>query len=133
MFALSSICRISFLKSWNNNYPLVKQNQSMKRVKYTGERLRSYFFLLESLMLIRYYLVINLITFLVWGFDKWRAQNQKWRVSERILFSLIIIGGAIGALAGMQIFRHKTRKTRFWVIGILAALLHIAIYIYFSS
>ena len=84
-------------------------------------------------MLFRYYLVINLITFLVWGFDKWRAQNQQWRVSERILFSLIIIGGAFGALGGMQIFRHKTRKTRFWVIGILAAVIHIAIFIYFSA
>jgi len=84
-------------------------------------------------MLIRYYLAINLITFLVWGFDKWRAQNQQWRVSERILFSLIIIGGAFGALVGMQIFRHKTKKTRFWVIGILAGIIHIAIIFYFSS
>ncbi len=84
-------------------------------------------------MLIRYYLVINLITFLVWGFDKWRAQNQQWRVSERILFSLIILGGAIGALVGMKIFRHKTRKTMFWVIGILSAVIHIAIFFYFSS
>lgn len=84
-------------------------------------------------MLFRYYLVINLITFLVWGFDKWRAQNQQWRVSERILFSLIIIGGAVGALFGMQIFRHKTRKNRFWVIGILSAVIHIAIFFYFSS
>ena len=84
-------------------------------------------------MLIRYYLVINLITFLVWGFDKWRAQNQQWRVSERILFSLIIIGGAFGALGGMQIFRHKTRKNMFWIIGILAAVIHTAILIYFSS
>jgi len=84
-------------------------------------------------MLFRYYLVINLITFLVWGFDKWRAQNQQWRVSERILFSLIILGGAIGALVGMKIFRHKTRKTMFWVIGILSAVIHIAIFFYFSS
>lgn len=84
-------------------------------------------------MLIRYYLAINLITFLVWGFDKWRAQNQQWRVSERILFSLIIIGGAFGALVGMQIFRHKTKKIRFWVIGILAGIIHIAIIFYFSS
>jgi len=76
-----------------------------------------------------FYLVINIFTFFLWGFDKWRAKNQQWRVSERILFSLIILGGAFGALAGMQVFHHKTKQIRFWVIGILASILHIVIII----
>jgi uncharacterized membrane protein YsdA (DUF1294 family) len=71
-----------------------------------------------------YYLLLNLLTFLIWGFDKWRAQHQRWRVSERVLFSLILIGGGLGALLGMQVFRHKTRKTRFWVAAVLGCILH---------
>lgn len=57
--------------------------------------------------------VINLLTFLVYGFDKWRAIHGRWRISEATLLSLAILGGSIGALLGMQIWRHKTHHKKF--------------------
>ncbi len=60
-----------------------------------------------------YLIIINLVTFFVFGYDKRQAQKGAWRVSERILFLLAVIGGSIGAIAGMYYFHHKTKHTRF--------------------
>ena len=57
--------------------------------------------------------VINLLTFLVYGIDKWRAIHGRWRISEATLLLLAILGGSIGALLGMQIWRHKTHHKKF--------------------
>ncbi|MBW6474584.1 MAG: DUF1294 domain-containing protein [Anaerolineaceae bacterium] len=77
-----------------------------------------------------YYLVINVITFLVWGFDKLRAQLQQWRVPEKTLYVFIILGGGAGSLLGMTVFRHKTRKLKFKVISVVSVLVHIVIFFY---
>lgn len=77
-----------------------------------------------------YYLIINLVTLLVWGVDKSRAIRQQWRIPEKWLFLLAFIGGAFGALAGMLLFRHKIRKARFWLFVILFAGLHILLFNY---
>ena len=82
--------------------------------------------------MLAYYLIISGITFLVWGMDKYRAKAQLWRISERWLITLTLLGGAFGALTGMLFFRHKTRKTRFWVIVVLGCLLHTYIFITFG-
>lgn len=58
-------------------------------------------------------IIINVITFLVYGEDKRRARRNKWRIPEKTLILLALLGGAPGALAGMQVFRHKTRKNLF--------------------
>jgi uncharacterized membrane protein YsdA (DUF1294 family) len=71
-----------------------------------------------------YILAVSFLTFILWGIDKSRAIKDQWRIPEKWLFALIIIGGALGALLGMVIFRHKTRKTIFWVVAILACLVH---------
>ena len=71
-----------------------------------------------------YILAVSFITFILWGIDKSRAINDHWRIPEKWLFALILIGGALGALLGMVVFRHKTRKTIFWVVAILACLVH---------
>ena len=56
-----------------------------------------------------YYLIfINIVTFLVYGIDKWKAKQGSWRISEATLLMLAVIGGTIGALLGMQVWRHKT-------------------------
>ena len=68
-----------------------------------------------------YLLVINLISFLAMYIDKKRAKWGKWRIKESTLFTLTLIGGSIGGIAGMYTFRHKTKKTRF-VIGFPAVL-----------
>ena len=65
---------------------------------------------------IAYLALINIITFIVFGVDKYKARNHKWRVPEATLFLLALIGGSVGAILGMYTFRHKTRKWYF-VIG----------------
>ena len=51
---------------------------------------------------------INVVTFLVYGIDKWKAKQGSWRISEATLLLLAVIGGSIGALLGMQVWHHKT-------------------------
>ena len=68
-----------------------------------------------------YLIIINLIAFLTIYIDKKRAKYGKWRIKEHTLFILAILGGSIGAIAGMYTFRHKTKKMRF-VIGFPAIL-----------
>ena len=60
-----------------------------------------------------YLLVINLMAFCAMWWDKRRAQKGEWRISEAGLFTLVLLGGGIGGIAGMYIFRHKTKKLRF--------------------
>ena len=61
-----------------------------------------------------YYLIfINIVTFLVYGIDKWKAKQGSWRISEATLLMLAVIGGTIGALLGMQVWRHKTMHKEF--------------------
>lgn len=66
-------------------------------------------------ILIWYLAVINFITWIAYGLDKGRAKSGKWRIPERTLLLLALIGGSLGALAGMILFRHKTRKPKFLV------------------
>lgn len=67
---------------------------------------------MEKLFII-YFIIINIVTFTVFGIDKYKAQKSKWRTPEKILFLLSAIGGSVGALAGMYTFRHKTKKPAF--------------------
>lgn len=60
--------------------------------------------------------LINLAGFLSMLIDKQKARKNSWRIREKTLFLLAIMGGSIGSLAGMYIFRHKTRHWYF-VIG----------------
>lgn len=72
-----------------------------------------------------YLIAINLISFAVYGIDKRRAKQGKWRVSEAMLLILALIGGAVGAMAGMQTFRHKTKKPKFYIGVPLIFVLHL--------
>ena len=69
-----------------------------------------------------YLVVVNLIAFALYGADKRRAKKDRRRVPEKTLFLLALIGGSVGAWAGMYTFRHKTRHWYF-VWGIPAILL----------
>ena len=56
---------------------------------------------------------INVLTFLVYGIDKWKAKQGYWRIPEATLLTLAVIGGSIGALLGMQVWHHKTMHKKF--------------------
>ncbi len=69
-----------------------------------------------------YLILINLITFLAMYIDKRKAKKGKRRIPEKTLFILVGLGGGVGGILGMYLFRHKTKKTRF-VIGFPAILI----------
>ena len=60
-----------------------------------------------------YLLVVNIITFLMMGFDKHEAKKGNWRIRKKTLFMLVVLGGSIGGILGMFTFRHKTKKWYF--------------------
>ena len=80
-----------------------------------------------------YLLFINVVAFIVYGVDKWKACLGRWRTSEKMLLLLAVVGGSIGALCAMQVCHHKTqhKKFRFGVPMIL--LLQIAAAVYFGN
>ena len=63
--------------------------------------------------MIYYLFVINVITFAAFGLDKRKAKKRKFRIRESVLLGLALIGGSFGAMAGMFLFHHKTRKPAF--------------------
>ena len=64
-------------------------------------------------MIFLYLLVMNLLTFAMFGIDKWKAVHGKWRIRESTLLGLSLVGGAAGGLAAMYVCRHKTKKVYF--------------------
>ena len=60
-----------------------------------------------------YLIIINFVTFLVYGIDKLKAKRGSWRISEATLLILAVIGGSIGALLGMKVWHHKTLHKKF--------------------
>ena len=72
--------------------------------------------------LIYYLLAINVVTFIVYGIDKYKAKKAKWRIPEATLLLLAVLGGSIGAWMGMKVWHHKTMHKKF-KYGIPAILL----------
>ena len=60
----------------------------------------------------------SITAIIFYGFDKMQAKRSGRRVPEVVLHALSLIGGSIGALLGMVVFHHKTRKPQFWAIAI---------------
>lgn len=58
-------------------------------------------------------MIVNTLTFFVYGIDKWKAKHASWRISEATLQMLAVIGGSIGALLGMKVWYHKTKHLKF--------------------
>ncbi len=67
-------------------------------------------------------LFLSVVTFILYGADKSKAKKSEMRIPEKTLLLLSFFGGALGGITGMQIFRHKTQKPRFWVINIIGLL-----------
>ena len=83
---------------------------------------------------ILYYLAaINVITFLVYGIDKLKAQKGKWRIPEATLLLLAIVGGSIGAWCGMKVWHHKTMHKKFKYGVPLILMIQIGLYLYWMA
>ncbi len=75
-----------------------------------------------------YLVIINLAGFFSMAIDKRKARNHQWRIPEKTLFLIAILGGALGSVLGMQTFRHKTKHWYFvvgmplilvlWIVGL---------------
>ena len=72
-------------------------------------------------MIIIYLVVINVVTFFMYGIDKWKARKAKWRIREAALLGLAVLGGSVGAWLGMRVWHHKTlhKKFRYGVPAII--------------
>lgn len=82
--------------------------------------------------LIGYIIFINVLGLLLMGIDKWKAKRNRWRIPEKTLFLTALMGGSIGSLVGMYLFRHKTRKFRFSIgLPVILVLQLLAIVFFF--
>ena len=78
-----------------------------------------------------YLIGINILTFLIYGVDKWKARKDRWRIPEDTLIWMAIVGGSIGALLAMYLFRHKIMDRKF-TLGVPAIIaLQVAVYYFF--
>lgn len=68
-------------------------------------------------------IVLNVVTFTVWSWDKYLAKRKAWRVPEIILLGLTSVGGTPGAIIGQLVFNHKSRKKSFLIVFYAIALL----------
>ena len=78
--------------------------------------------LVLSLVLL-YTVIINIVTFVLYGLDKSRARRGDYRIPEAKLHKLALAGGSIGALIGQKVFHHKTRKVKFQIVFWLTLIL----------
>lgn len=80
-----------------------------------------------------YLLVVNTLTFLLYGIDKYKAKKARWRISEATLLMMAVIGGSIGAWAGMRLWHHKTMHKKFKYGIPLIILLQVALVFYLHN
>ena len=74
-------------------------------------------------IILLYLFAINIVAFFAFGIDKLKAKRDKWRIPESTLLSMAVLGGSIGALAGMKVWRHKTLHNKFRIgIPVIIAL-----------
>jgi uncharacterized membrane protein YsdA (DUF1294 family) len=79
----------------------------------------------ELILGLQIFLAQVVATFLLFGFDKLQSQARGFRIPERILYLATFFGGSIGTIAGMYLFRHKTRKSSFQLIVWVLILVHV--------
>lgn len=66
-------------------------------------------------MILIYLFLINALSFLLMLIDKQKAKKDCWRIPEKVLMAVAILGGSLGAVAGMKMFRHKTKHPKFFI------------------
>ncbi len=80
-----------------------------------------------------YIVLINVTAFIMYGIDKNKAKKHRWRIPEATLIGVAVIGGSVGALIGMQFFRHKTKHPKFYIGVPLIIILQILAMIFLSA
>lgn len=85
------------------------------------------------LLFLGYVLLINLLLFLLMGIDKRAAKRKKWRIPERRLLTLGIIGGGIGGILGMLVFHHKTHRIYFTICYVVNIICWGIAFLYFMQ
>ena len=76
---------------------------------------------------------VNVVTFALYGIDKYRAKKGRWRIQERTLLLLPLLGGSVGGILGMAAFHHKTRHWYFRVGLPAMFLLQAALAVYLAA
>lgn len=78
-----------------------------------------------------YFIVINIITFFYFGFDKIQSTRAgERRISEKTLWTLALVGGSVGALGGMKYFRHKTKKLSFQAVMAVILMVQVGVIVW---
>ena len=80
-----------------------------------------------------YLVIINVIGFLLMFIDKKKAEHGAWRIPEKTLFLATLLGGGIGTISGMYIFRHKTKKLKFTIGLPVILILEVVLVVYLIS
>ena len=81
-------------------------------------------------IILGYLLAVNITSFFLYGIDKYKAKKGKWRISEATLLMMAVIGGSIGAWAGMRLWHHKTMHKKFKYGIPLIIILQVALAVY---
>lgn len=84
-------------------------------------------------MLNNYLIIVNVISFIIYFVDKEKSKKKKYRIPEKVLLSLSIIGGCFGSLLSMCIFHHKTKHIKFILLNPLFCIVWIMVYCYFLT
>lgn len=80
-----------------------------------------------------YIVCLNLVTFVIMFADKRQAIKHQWRIPEKTIFLLSLLGGSLGSLCGMYIFRHKTKHLSFRILLPIFLILNIIVIFWFIS
>lgn len=107
-------------------YLLINKDMDALNLDFIG-------FFRSRLYLLVYLVIINVIIFLAFAYDKYRAKNDGWRVKNFFLLGLSFLGGSLGGLLGMKFLRHKTKKS-YYRLGLpLMVLLQVLVLVYFMN
>ena len=83
-------------------------------------------------IILGYLLAVNITSFLLYDIDKYKAKKGRWRISEATLLLMAVIGGSIGAWAGMRLWHHKTihKKFKYGIPVIISFQVALAVYLH---
>ncbi len=82
-------------------------------------------------IILLYLAAVNVVSFFVYGIDKWKAKHNRWRITEAALLLLAVLGGSIGAWIGMRVWHHKTQHKKFKYGVPLILVVQVAICLFF--